>query len=324
MSFSDAQIRALQRNVPSRNLRSRIRDGKELTYLEGWYAVHTANRIFGFDGWDRETVETRCVVAREARGSYSVVYAAKVRISVRIGEHVIIRDGHGTGESRGGSPGDAHDLALKAAETDATKRALATFGRAFGLSLHANGRVKPSGASIGAAANMSQPEVPTDDTVGRADDHPDQVSRRQGGEEATLAHKHVPASSATKPILRQLEMASSVFAKREVKLSLPQVRIDKSALPQPEPQRIRDKAHLRYVTTQACLLCGIRPSDAHHLRFAQPRALGRKVSDKFTVPLCRTHHRQLHQSGNEVSWWHDMGIDSIAVAEQLWSETQAT
>src|SRR6185312_14768524 len=97
MSFSEAQIRALQRNVPRRNLRSRIRDGKELTYLEGWYAIHVANRIFGFDGWDRETLETRCVVAREVRGSYSAVYVARVRVAVRVGERVVVRDGHGTG-----------------------------------------------------------------------------------------------------------------------------------------------------------------------------------------------------------------------------------
>jgi hypothetical protein len=71
---------------------------------------------------------------------------------------------------------------------------------------------------------------------------------------------------------------------------------------------------------EPCLLCGRTPSDAHHLRFAQPRALGRKVSDEFTVPLCRTHHRQLHQSGNEVAWWADMGIDPLPIAQDLWAE----
>ena len=80
-------------------------------------------------------------------------------------------------------------------------------------------------------------------------------------------------------------------------------QIDKSVLAIAEPKRLRDKAHLRFVASQPCLVCGRQPSDPHHLRFAQPRALGMKVSDEFTVPLCRGHHRQLHQAGNEVIWW---------------------
>src|SRR5262249_11059654 len=71
--------------------------------------------------------------------------------------------------------------------------------------------------------------------------------------------------------------------------------IQKSQLPIAEPKRLRDKAHLKFVASQPCLICGRQPSDPHHLRFAQPRALGLKVSDEFTVPLCRGHHRQLHQ-----------------------------
>src|SRR5262249_6521375 len=69
-----------------------------------------------------------------------------------------------------------------------------------------------------------------------------------------------------------------------------------------QPKRLRDKAHLKFVASQACLICERQPSDPHHLRFAQPRAIGLKVSDEFTVPLCRVHHRQLHQAGNEESW----------------------
>lgn len=99
--------------------------------------------------------------------------------------------------------------------------------------------------------------------------------------------------------------------------------IDKSVLTFGEPRRQRDKAHLQFVATQPCLLCGILPSDPHHLRFTQPRALGLKVSDEFTVPLCRTHHRELHQSGNEVAWWHDMGIEPLEIAKTLWQETRS-
>jgi ERF superfamily protein len=99
------------------------------------------------------------------------------------------------------------------------------------------------------------------------------------------------------------------------------LQIDKSVLVFPEPRRIRDRDHVRYVMKQPCLVCGRRPSDPHHLRFAQWRALGRKVSDEFTVPLCRTHHREIHRCGDEESWWQNTGLDSMAAARTLWLET---
>jgi hypothetical protein len=100
--------------------------------------------------------------------------------------------------------------------------------------------------------------------------------------------------------------------------------VDKSALTLPEPRRIRDKDHVRFVAKQPCLICGRRPSDAHHLRFAQHRALGRKVSDEFTVPLCRGHHRAAHRSGNETTWWQQIGIDPTKTALKLWRQTRGT
>jgi hypothetical protein len=66
---------------------------------------------------------------------------------------------------------------------------------------------------------------------------------------------------------------------------------------------------------------GRQPSDPHHLRFAQPRAIGLKVSDEFTVPLCRGHHRHLHQAGNEVVWWSDQKINALEIARALWEKT---
>jgi hypothetical protein len=98
-------------------------------------------------------------------------------------------------------------------------------------------------------------------------------------------------------------------------------RIDKSALTLPEPRRIRDKEHLRYVAQQACLICGRKPSDPHHLRFAQHPALGRKVSDEFTVPLCRGHHREAHTCGDETKWWRKTGLDPAIAARALWLKT---
>jgi ERF superfamily len=97
--------------------------------------------------------------------------------------------------------------------------------------------------------------------------------------------------------------------------------VDKSALALPAPRRIRDREHVKAVAKEACLVCGRRPADAHHLRFAQSPALGRKVSDEFTVPLCRGHHREVHRRGDEAAWWNKTGIDPSAAARILWLKT---
>jgi len=102
----------------------------------------------------------------------------------------------------------------------------------------------------------------------------------------------------------------------------PVATIDKSDLTFGEPRRYRNKAHLRFVAVQPCVICGRKPSDPHHLRFAQRRALGRKVSDEYAVPLCRSHHRALHRSGDEARWWSVAGIEPIKVARKLWRKTR--
>jgi hypothetical protein len=98
--------------------------------------------------------------------------------------------------------------------------------------------------------------------------------------------------------------------------------IDKSVLAIAEPRRYRNKEHLRFVATKPCLVCGRKPSDPHHLRFTQPRALGRKVSDEFAVPLCRGHHRAVHRSGDEQAWWRSVGIDPTKAARKFWKHTR--
>jgi hypothetical protein len=97
--------------------------------------------------------------------------------------------------------------------------------------------------------------------------------------------------------------------------------IDKTVLALPAPRRIRDSDHVKSVAKQPCLVCGRRPADAHHLRFAQSPALGRKVSDEFTVPLCRGHHREVHRCGDEAAWWNKAGIDPTEIARTLWLKT---
>ena len=104
MAFSAKQEQALRRHPNSRFIRTREAHGRELTYLEGWYAISEANRIFGFDGWNRETIESKCVLARENRGNFLAVYIARVRVTVHADGATIVREGHGTGEGHDTSP----------------------------------------------------------------------------------------------------------------------------------------------------------------------------------------------------------------------------
>jgi Rad52/22 family double-strand break repair protein len=311
MGFSVKQVQALRRNLNSRHVRTREANGRELSYLEGWYTISEANRIFGFDGWNRETLDPRCVLARENRGSFLAIYTAKVRITVQAGRTTIIREGHGSGEGRGTSPGEVHDIALKAAETDATKRALATFGRPFGLELYRKEKT-----------SLQSPRaiLPTDDappTQPRVGLHPDDTTPIPRPSHY-YGRRH---QSSMSELLRRDQSERKVESAGVSALAPPADKIDKSELAIGEPKRLRDKAHLQFVASQACLVCGRQPSDPHHLRFTQPRAIGLKVSDEFVVPLCRGHHRQLHQAGNELAWWKGLRIDALSIARQLWQQT---
>src|SRR5262245_66564834 len=104
MSLSAEQVRQLQRNLHPKHIRARQVNGRDLSYIEGWHAIAEANRIFGFGGWDRETVEARCVLNREARGAFHAVYTAKVGIDVRANSERVVREGRGSGEGRASSP----------------------------------------------------------------------------------------------------------------------------------------------------------------------------------------------------------------------------
>jgi hypothetical protein len=119
----------------------------------------------------------------------------------------------------------------------------------------------------------------------------------------------------------QSAKADDITALTDQSLAEKPTQIDKSVLPFPEPRRIRDRDHIRHIVKQACLICGRPPSDPHHLRFAQSQALGRKVSDEFTVPLCRVHHREIHRCGDEAAWWNKTGLDPTAAARALWLKT---
>src|SRR6516162_7247494 len=152
---------------------------------------------------------------------------------------------------------------------------------------------------------------------------------------APIPQTEKPRTGSTSSSNRGQQSASDALARRGKKAKSDDVlsyqslaeqtgaatQINKSVLVFPEPHRIRDRDHIRHVIKQPCLLCGRRPSDPHHLRFAQSSVLGRKVSDEFTVPVCRAHHREIHRCGDEESWWRNTRIDALAAARALWLET---
>jgi ERF superfamily len=142
-------------------------------------------------------------------------------------------------------------------------------------------------------------------------------SRRRAGSQLGSAVVEVPSSEETqRAAMRRHKSGQRGRSRADGKLKAEHV--DKGALTISEPRRYRNKEHLRFVAQNACLVCGRMPSDPHHLRFMQPRALGRKVSDEFAVPLCRTHHRAAHHAGDERAWWVHVGIDPVKVARELW------
>ena len=246
-----------------------------------WQAIAEANRIFGPQGWMRETLEMRNAANRERDGMMTSAYVARIRVTVLGPDGSVVRESHGCGEGRGQTPFEAHDHGIKAAELDATLRALATFGKAFGLT------------AILDARNGTRP---------RAD--PGRTANRSGGG----SQSGDPDEPDPEPT--QLDHASA------------SAQTGHGALLVPKMTRRRSPAHLAHVRSQPCLVCGRSPVDAHHLRFMQPRAMARKVSDEFAVPLCRRHHDLLHRDPDEAGWWASFGIDPLVTAMDLWEESQ--
>ncbi len=357
MNFTDAQSKALGAKLVAKHVKTRVWGGRTLSYLEGWHAVAEANRIFGFDGWDRETVSASCIWQGRRDGQAACTYVARARIAVRAGGGVIQRDGSGSGHGRAALPGEAHESALKEAETDATKRALITFGNQFGLALYDKERRGVTGKRP-AKTNGADPKPATwtalspDGTpIGSHTDPAAYCSTLKVAlercETAEIVHRLWQHNQPTVALLRnQLPklvndngehfagLLTALFGKRFESAERigdeppPQAAvngapsIDKSVLALAEPRRIRDKDHLRLVARQPCIVCGRRPSHAHHLRFAQPRALSRKVSDEWVVPLCNTHHRALHGTGDEEGWWRGQKLEPVPIAEKLWAESR--
>lgn len=445
MAFTDEQRAALKAKLSYRHVRNRLSEGIMIPYVEGWHVIAEANRIFGHDGWDRTTIEPRCIWRDTQRGQTTCFYTAKVCIRVTANGSTIVREGMGTGTGRSSAPEIAHEIALKSAETDATKRALATFGNPFGLALYDKARLQvtrsrrkatearqheTSGASESYKTSAPSEFVLLEEDgrrvhIERAEDFVDAVLKRvpslatlevlyafwvaniesmsllrwgagargpaqllsliealkerareigrsgtersrqdTGAAEGPNAHDDCgatsqPGSSMHTDAARQAvaaitarrsvaadpevdanlgidygvaangsEGAGLAKAGHEMAMSRPEVAKDESdgVLPDlriPKEKRIRSKDHLEFVARQPCLVCGRRPAQAHHLRFAQPRAMSLKVSDEFTLPLCAGHHDELHRAGDERAWWARQGIRApLEIAARLWSASR--
>lgn len=263
-----------------------------------WLAISEANRIFGPQGWTRETLEMRNAANRERDGVMTSAYVARIRLTVLAPDGPVVRESHGCGEGRGSTPFEAHDHGIKAAELDATLRALATFGNAFGLSKITESRPKsPKQDPLSASCRNPSPVTTRSTCESEAGVTPDLSTQQnaKGAREPRLAPKQAP-KKGTQPA---------------------------AALMIPKLSRQRSPAHLAHVRQEPCLICGRSPVDAHHLRFVQPRAMAKKVSDEFTVPLCRRHHDLLHRDPDELGWWASFGIDPLIVAKELWDDSQA-
>ena len=359
MSFNGDQKKALMAKLSHRHVKTRKDSGKSISYVEGWHVIAEANRIFGFDSWDRQTIAPHCIKSEVQRGQTVCLYSTKVRITVRAGATVTVREGIGTGFSRADLPEVSHEIALKAAETDATKRALSTFGSPFGLALY-----DPDKAEVTKPVNRRLPR-PTSKAMAL----PPLVLKLENGQEVPF-DRDVAFAIATLQEIARLSSVNVIYAfwtanlaaftelrrrtdgktddpvqgiidalkKRLRQVGLPVAgNGPKTATPDklvesvpsnqqlllPKEKRLRDRVHLEFVARQPCLVCGRRPAQAHHLRFAQPRAMAMKVSDEFAVPLCTTHHSNLHGTGDERAWWARHGIiEPLKFAARLWAASR--
>jgi len=270
-------------------------------------------------------------------------------------------------------PGEAHENAIKEAETDATKRALSTFGNLFGLALYDK---EQQGVQPLRSKSKNAPVVWTllstkgekleqfDDPIVYCSEARQHIESFSNVNELSMFWKYNKNTIKTLRIQLPLlkaesgqhysEILETLYvtcfknfsyrgAQKKVELRQPKLGSkkeqsdttegqdtnpqsgDTSEVAQPEnlilekgPRRIRDKEHLKFIASNNCLICGRFPTQAHHIQYAQARALSRKVSDEWTVPLCALHHRALHDHGNEEKWWAENGIEPVEEAIGLW------
>ena len=195
----------------------------------------------------------------------------------------------------------------------------------------------PAQAKGGRGPSPRRPMLSSDESAGLRDRLMLEIAAVASDEALALwAYRSLPLKNTLTPVDAQAveaaylaklssDPASQLEITEDHPAADPSANHDDQVPPQPallapmtKAVRRRSKAHLAFVASQPCLVCQASPCDAHHLKLARPRSLGRKVSDEFTVPLCRKHHRELHRHGNEASWWANMQVAPIPIANELW------
>jgi DNA recombination protein Rad52 len=199
--FSPEQLAALSAPLDRANVRQREQGRSRVSYLEGWMVIAEANRIFGFDGWQRQTIAIRCVaqaertIGRDQKPGWGVTYTARVRVTVSAGGLVpLVREGSGAGHGIDVDLGQAHESALKESETDAMKRALMTFGNPFGLALYDKAqRQVSSAAGQGEGAHRPGGQQPPVSRAAAGTPSPTTASPGQGRTQTTASTSNPPA-----------------------------------------------------------------------------------------------------------------------------------
>jgi len=233
--FSPEQLAALSAPLDRANVRQREQGRSRVSYLEGWQVIAEANRIFGFDGWQRQTIAVRCVaqtertIGRDQKPGWGVTYTARVRVTVTAGGlPPLVREGSGAGHGIDVDLGQAHESALKEAETDAMKRALMTFGNPFGLALYDKAQRQVSSAAgqgdgaqrppvsrppaeAPAAAGTSPAQGRTQAAASTAQQSAPADPGQQSLDADTIRHLHSSLRALPRP---QLESLTRAFRKR--------------------------------------------------------------------------------------------------------------
>ena len=285
------------------------RMGAALTYARR-YALFTLVGIAGEDDLDAPDLAegAKADAVNKAGAVYKAGIAARLRPAVAAGEERLATSGP-TRKEKAGRPartilGPDRSSALRESLLDAIGQLQSADGAADWVHKNFAGK----NALITADANVVEAgfreRLATIELASSARQEEPQSAPAEGS-----------ASPVEEPFLVSHDLADPIILPPG-----PRVRRRRVAA---KTIRLRDKEHCKFVASQPCIVCGRTPSEAHHIRFAQPRAFGRKVSDEYTVPVCRLHHRELHAYGDEASWWAAVSIDPLSIALELWRRSRS-
>jgi DNA recombination protein Rad52 len=337
--FTTTQRDMLQAPLNADHVKEREQGGRKLSYVEGWYVIGEANRVFGFEGWTRETTEIKCVAehARKMgrppnqRDGWGVSYIAKVRVIVRAGVTPVVREGIGSGHGIDADCGLAHESAIKEAETDAMKRALVTFGNPFGLALydksHANVKRLPK-------KNAGEIYTRLQDEIRSAPNH---AALKAWGEENKERINIMPED--WQEILRSM-FAERIVGLRQIPQSKPEAAAqaadetpehDEDGVIWDDPPET-DAGQSKWAAMSPVQQAGIRCGDPAFWKFATAH-MGKEVGSAveaagYVRAVCNINSRALLSTDEQaaakwrkldtefIAWKHDPSPTSARNAEQ--------